>query len=278
LIATNRPDSSILNTTAQKSLLAGGLVCLLLTTVWFFRRPPPAPTIAPPTPSTPASTAPIVAPADPLPPPPASPAPAKSTAASNPPLAAASAFSPGPPSHDIDQVREWARQDPARAITWLAQAPPGEARDAVVEIVCAEVASFDPAQAVTLAERYAGGNVPLLENLVQQWSEQNQNAAIAFALARPAGETRNRLLARVSLTQARTDPVAAGQLVIKHIQPGETQDEAIISVLHQWALRDVDAALAWVREFPPGGLRDRALNEIASAHPLPTDPTSAQPR
>jgi hypothetical protein len=39
--------------------------------------------------------------------------------------------------------------------------------------------------------------------------------------------------------------------------PGERQTEAAISVLHQWALRDLNAATAWTFTFPEGALRQR---------------------
>jgi hypothetical protein len=32
--------------------------------------------------------------------------------------------------------------------------------------------------------------------------------------------------------------------------------------MHQWALRDANAALAWAEAFPPGDLRERAINEV----------------
>jgi hypothetical protein len=167
----------------------------------------------------------------------------------------------GPPE-DPDESRQWTRENPELALAWLVNAPAGPERDVVAEIACAQVAESDPALAVTVAERYAGGCTNLLENLVYQWSERDEAAARAYALARPAGEERNGLLGRVAVTCAKADPLAAATLVVQAIAPGEIQNEAAMSVLHQWALRDAPAALAWAQQFPEGDLHERAVNEV----------------
>lgn len=169
---------------------------------------------------------------------------------------------PMEPPEDLDECRQWAREKPELALAWMVNAPAGPQRDAVAEIVCAQIAESDPAQAVALAERYAGGCTYLLENLVYQWSERDEPAARAYALARPAGDERDRLLARVALTRAKENPYEAAILVIQETAPGDIQNEAVMSVLHQWALRDPTKALAWAQLFPEGDLRTRALKEI----------------
>jgi hypothetical protein len=163
---------------------------------------------------------------------------------------------------DPDELREWARQNPEKALAWMRSAAAGEAHDTVVEIVCARVAESNPAEAVALAERYAGGCSNLLENLVHQWADQNESAARAYAINKPPGEERDRLLSRVAFTRSKENPADAAKLVAEWISPGEVQNEAAISVLHQWALRDPDAALAWAQLFPEESLRGRALKEV----------------
>jgi len=169
---------------------------------------------------------------------------------------------PVEPPADPDELREWARQNPEKASAWMRSAAAGEARDTVVEIVCARVAESNPAEAVALAERYAGGCSNLLENLVHQWADQNEPAAKAYAMNKPPGEERDRLLSRVAFAHSKENPIEAAKLVTEWISPGEVQNEAAISVLHQWALRDPDAALAWAQLFSEDDLRNRALNEV----------------
>ena len=90
-------------------------------------------------------------------------------------------------------------------------------------------------------------------------------------MSKPIGEERDRLLGRVAFTRSKENPIEAAKLVAEWISPGEVQNEAAISVLHQWALRDPKAALAWARLFPEEGLRDRALNEMANILSPPSE-------
>lgn len=166
------------------------------------------------------------------------------------------------PPLDLDEAREWTRKNFSEALAWLMTAPVSEQRDAVAEIVCSIEASLNPESAVFLAERYASGNTNLLENLVQQWAEQNESAAVAYAAAQTTGDLRDRLLSRVAFARSRQYPIEAAKLVADEIAPGEIQHEAAMSVLHQWASREPNAALAWADSFPDETLRDRALNEL----------------
>jgi hypothetical protein len=245
----------------KRCLLLGGLVCSLLTLAWLGLAPGSQQET--PVMSGPANVAMA----------------ASSPAVSEKPISAApspSALS-RPDSSDVtesstsdfarlsdpDRIRALAREDPAEAILSLASTPPGEKRDAMLEIVCAEIAQFDPAEAVALVNRFSGQNPLLLENLVHQWAAQNGTAAEANATALPAGELRNRLLSRVAVARAKNRPAEAATLVLAQIEPGEIQHEALIAVLHEWASQDFAPASAWVSRFPAGPLRDRAIDELA---------------
>ncbi len=163
---------------------------------------------------------------------------------------------------EVDTLRSWAREDPAAAIRWLATAPPGERRDAVLEVVCAEVRLHDAPEAAALAERYARQNAPLREYLVQAWAAEDDEAALAHAQAEPAGELRSRLVARVAWVRAGSDPVGAASLVLMEINQPELRDEAVIAIVHRWAQRDAAAAKAWLSAWPASPLRDRAKGEV----------------
>jgi hypothetical protein len=186
-------------------------------------------------------------------------------------LPAATAIVPAEPPEDPDEAREWARKNPQDALAWMLNAPAGEKRDTVAEVTCAQVAESDPARAVSLAEGYSGGCSNLLENLVHQWAEQNEPAARAYAMIKPPGEERDRLLSRVAFARSKENPIEAANLVTEWISPGEVQNEAAISVLHQWALRDPNAALAWAQSFPEETLRDRALKEVGNTFAKPPE-------
>jgi len=70
------------------------------------------------------------------------------------------------------------------------------------------------------------------------------------------------LMARLAYVQSQTDPASGARLAVKEIAAGSVQDEAVISVVHQWALRDLAGAQAWVNKFPEGPIRVRASTEL----------------
>ena len=103
---------------------------------------------------------------------------------------------------------------------------------------------------------------PMIENLSQQWATKNYSAALAFVVKLPAGEERDHLIQRVAFVQAQGSPLEAAQLVVAEIRPGLVQEEAVIMVVHQWALNDQGGAAAWVQRFPESKLRERAEREL----------------
>ena len=57
---------------------------------------------------------------------------------------------------------------------------------------------------------------------------------------------------------------------VVQMEPGPMQNEAMLSVLHQWAKSDLAAASDWAGNLPTGVLRDRAMNELAGLqNPVP---------
>ena len=131
--------------------------------------------------------------------------------------------------------------------------------------VCFQLARTNAAQAVAKAEHYEleAASETVLVNLVQQWAEQDLQSAANWIEARPAGEEREQMLWRLAIAQSAPAPGDAARLVIEQIPAGPVQMEATISVLHQWAVRDLTGAKAWVALFPIGALRERAENELS---------------
>jgi len=129
---------------------------------------------------------------------------------------------------------------------------------------CLELAERDPCEAVSLAiNSHTSDTHPgLLENLVGQWATHDLQASHEWVLQQEVGEWRDKLMEHVAFVRSQADPVAAARIVTDEMTPGQTQTEAAIAVLHQWALRDLNAAAAWASAFPEGPLRQRAINEI----------------
>lgn len=162
----------------------------------------------------------------------------------------------------------WAAQDSAGALAWATALPRPEERDATISDVCLQIARTKPDEAVRLRDRYAASDHldhpdPTLVNLAQQWAEKNWTAALDWAAERPEGNERNEMISRLAFVQAQTSPANAARLILERIPPGETQTEAISTVLQRWIAREPGAASAWVKDLPNGPLRTRAVQEIA---------------
>ena len=160
--------------------------------------------------------------------------------------------------------REWAAISPHDALAWISTKCAERDRNEAREFACHRVAEDHPKLAFALAWQ-AGGDTatPLVQDLAQQWAGADAAAARDWALALPAGADRDEILSRVCQVLSQTDPSSAGVIVSREISAGPVQDEAAMSVLHQWAIRDFTSASEWIALFPEGSLRTRAEEELA---------------
>jgi hypothetical protein len=158
----------------------------------------------------------------------------------------------------------WAARDAKAPVEWASTLEDQGERMSTLQNVCLEMAQTDPEGAIrTMESLELTDYQSSLENMVQLWADKEISAAGAWALARPEGEQRDNLLARVAYVMAEQSPIEAAKLVVNSIAPGEVQMEATISIVHRWAAQDWNSARAWVDIFPEGPLRERARTELA---------------
>jgi hypothetical protein len=164
----------------------------------------------------------------------------------------------------LRELRELAAKDPEGALAAAMKLPVGDERNEALEAVCFGIAETDPADAVKMAKSLNLDAQPgaIMENLVQQWAVTDLSSAQAWANNQPAGEQRDGLTMRIAYIMSQTDPASAANLVVSQITPGSTQDEAVMTVLNQWANQDLNAATTWVKGFSVGPLQERAINEL----------------
>jgi hypothetical protein len=177
----------------------------------------------------------------------------------------------------LRSLREWAAKDPEAALAAAMKLPEGNERNQALSAVCFGLAETDPANAVKLAQTLNLSKQPgaVMENLVQQWANTDLSSALDWANSQPASEQRDGFTIRIAYTMSQSNPTDAANLVINQISPGPMQDEAVMTVLNQWAHQNLAAATTWVKEFPTGSLQARAVNELqgiadhqqALAHP-----------
>jgi hypothetical protein len=160
--------------------------------------------------------------------------------------------------------RLWGEQDSVAALSWAEQIEFREERELAVAHVYRDLAERDPqSAAITAAARNHDDRDGLLTELTLAWATKDLPAARDWVAQQPAGDRRDQLMARVVFVESQHDPANAASRVVQQMSPSVAQEEAAISVLHQWALRDFTAGTAWVELFPAGTLRDRAQSELA---------------
>ncbi|MES2439959.1 MAG: hypothetical protein V4584_12860 [Verrucomicrobiota bacterium] len=160
----------------------------------------------------------------------------------------------------------WTSKDAASAECWAASLADESERRAALTNVCVELAQSRAEAAVRLAESYGleAHSGTLMETLAQQWANQDFSAAAAWVIAKPASEMREQMVMRLAYVQAATRPEEAARFVVQEIPDSPVQGEAVISVIYQWARRDLAGASKWVGLFPEGPLRERAESELAN--------------
>ena len=163
----------------------------------------------------------------------------------------------------LSQIRSWARTDPEAALAWGKLQPDGAERTESLTDACFQIAQTDPARAVTLAEEFKLNQDAVLINLAQQWAAKDLTAVYNWVITQPDDDRRLALVTGVAFVWSQKEPVGAAQFVVQQMRAGSAQDEAVMMVLHQWALVEPAGANAWVQQFPAGALRNRALNELA---------------
>jgi hypothetical protein len=164
--------------------------------------------------------------------------------------------------HRVAQL--WAEGDAGAALEWAGRLQASRERDALVTDVCLRVCEDDPAEAARALQRHIAGDHPHggLEALAERWAERDFSTARDWALSQPAGSQRDRLIGRLAFHLAQDSPLEAATLVANEIPEGATQTEAVMTVLHRWAMRDPAAAAEWAGLFPEGELRTRAVHEL----------------
>jgi len=161
-------------------------------------------------------------------------------------------------------IQAWAVRDPQSAADWALNVSDPVEQSRVMDQVFGKIAESNPERAAQLLQGHLDIVRPaLIENVVQQWAASNIRSAYEWADAQPDGELREELLKRVAFVWSQTDPMQAAQFVVEQIPPGAVQVEAVVSVIHQWALKDLAAAGAWAQRFPQGELRNRVLAEVS---------------
>ena len=156
---------------------------------------------------------------------------------------------------------EWAQGAAGTAEQWAARLEDPAERERALTHVCLEVAARDPRGAVPEAQpnRRDGGPPGSGGN---RWAAADFDAAAAWAVDLPEGQMRDRVLMRLVQSRALSEPAEAASMLAEWPLSGRAEEEAAMSVLHQWLLKDPEAGRRWVELFPDGLLKERASDAV----------------
>lgn len=164
----------------------------------------------------------------------------------------------------LRQLSARAAENPEATLQATLRLPEGDERNEALTAVCFGLAQADPADAVKLAQDLHLDEQPgaVMEDLVQQWAASDVSSSLAWAASQPAGAPRDEYTTRIAFILSQTNPSDAATLVMNQIPPGPKQDEAIMTVLHQWANQNLAAAATWANGVATGPLQQRVINEL----------------
>lgn len=176
---------------------------------------------------------------------------------------------------ELRQLKTLAAKDPDAALAQVSKMPEKHERRAATEQVCLVIAEKNPAKAMTgawkldlglMAEEAA--ETETLEALAKQWASADLVKAFVWASALPPDEEsrRDHIIKGIASAVSQITPSVAARLVNEQMSADSSlKMEATLEVLRQWAARDYAGAMAWAAVFPEGPLRERGLEELASA-------------
>jgi len=180
----------------------------------------------------------------------------------------------------------WGEKDPQSAAEWATNLPPSPARTHALLSLCGDWAAVDPQNAANFvmnspaAEFPIGGSLTstgafpsnalaidvrsqMLFIIGSRWAVQNSGEAIKSLSQSIDGSDRDSLIAGIASTLAESSPSDAATLVAS-ITPGRQQNDAALTVLLEWGRSDPEAAANWLKLFPSGEFRDKAIQSLTA--------------
>jgi hypothetical protein len=164
-------------------------------------------------------------------------------------------------------VRSVSIHPPARIETPLsASRPPAhsENQDNVRATPAPVPAENDPRATFLYLKKHGSGRADahLALSAFRQWAGTDFTAAFDEAERHPPGRVREELFGALALVVAQASPSAAAEMTERDMAPGPVRTETALSILHHWAVADLEQAARWAATFPPGPGRERAIREL----------------
>jgi hypothetical protein len=178
----------------------------------------------------------------------------------------------------------WGEKDARSAAKWAKNLPPSPVRSHALLSLCADWAAADPQSAANFVINSPASDFPIgggatssvaspADSLASdvhsqmifiignRWVVQNSGEAIKSVGQLPAGPDRDLLIVGITSSLAESSPSDAATLVAS-MTPGQQQNDAALTVLLEWGRSDPQAAANWLKLFPTGEFRDKAIHNL----------------
>ncbi len=158
----------------------------------------------------------------------------------------------------------WAEEDVSAARGWVGTLIEVQLRERLLLELAQAVADTRPLDSLAMACDLPDS--PAREDLIsaslRQWSALSPDEAAEWALGLPDAMSRQRAVAEVSTTLARTDSLAAIDLALDHIADDRVLAAAILGVVSQASGGNPELIRDWIDRFPEGPLKHAARAEF----------------
>jgi hypothetical protein len=138
-------------------------------------------------------------------------------------------------------VQTWAQLDAPAALEWVARLSDELERKSTAADLVDGLGRSSPAAAIEVGYFFdVGTQDGALEHRAQLWAAEDPAAAVRWVATQPAGPRRDRMVARIALVHADSQPAIGLQLIDALMSAGSEREEAERELLNRWAARDLE--------------------------------------
>jgi hypothetical protein len=159
-------------------------------------------------------------------------------------------------------LNNWLQSDPAQVLDWAGNNLTGTNYEAVALPALKEESKTNPAAAAAFVMQNNDANITnqAISSIAQNWTQQNPQAALSWAVSLPVDNTTTRDTAIQSVLSAwiTNNPSATAAYLMQNFATDPSFTTLATSTARAWASSDPQSALTWVNSLPPGEAQNSA--------------------
>lgn len=172
-------------------------------------------------------------------------------------------------------INNWAQADPTQLLNWAGQNLTGAQYDTATLAALRVESTTNPAAAAALVTQNNDANITnqTILSIAQNWTQQDPQAALSWAVSLPVDNTTTRDTAIKDVLSAwiGSDPSAMAAYLVQNFATDPSFTTLATSTAATWEKSDPQSALTWVNSLPPGEAQNSAtlaaIGSYASANP-----------